>query len=125
LPEPSGITAIAEGRTEYLKRISGTDKNDYVKVWNARAQLLYQWKYKLQYLIVPQGGLEAQAPVFNITEGSSPVSETILGDPQEGDFFAFSSPRRYYFNTQEAAAASAVNRARQRISELKGLECHK
>jgi len=125
LPEPGSITGIAEGRTEYLKRISGTDKNDYVKIWNARVQLIYQWKYKLQYLLMPQGGLEAQAPIFNIAEGTAPVSETITGDPQDGDFFAFSSPRRYYFNTQEAAIASAVNRAKQRVSELKGLECPK
>jgi len=125
LPKANSITASSEGRTEYLKRISGTDKNDYVKVWNAKVQLVYQWKYGLQYLLMPQGGLEAQAPVFHETEGTMPVSETITGDPQEGDFFAFSSPRRYYFNTQEAAINSAVNRAKQRVSELKSLECVK
>ena len=125
LPDPDKVTATADGRTEYLKRIEGTDKNDYVKVWNGRVQLVYQWKYQLQYLLMPQGGLEAQAPIFNVTEGTSPVSETIVGDPQDGDFFAFSSPRRYYFNTQEAALASAVNRTKQRIAELKGLECPK
>jgi hypothetical protein len=125
LPNPASITASTEGRTEYLKRISGTDKSDYVKVWNAKAHLAYQWKYRLQYLVMPQGGFEAQAPVFRETDGTTPVSETIMCDPQESDFFAFSSPRRYYFNTPEAASNSAVKNARQRISELKNLECVK
>jgi len=125
LPDTASITATTEARTEYLKRISGTNKNDYVKIWNAKVQLVYQWKYKLHYLLMPQGGLEAQAPVFHETEGTAPVSETIAGDPQEGDFFAFSSPRRYYFDSQEAAQKSAVKRAKQRISELRGLECAK
>jgi hypothetical protein len=125
LPDPASIVASSEGRTEYLKRISGTNKNDYVKVWNAKVQLVYQWKYKLHYLLMPQGGLEAQAPVFHETEGTAPVSETITGDPQESDFFAFSSPRRYYFDSQEAAQSSAVRLAKQRILELKGLECKK
>ena len=123
LPNPASLIASSEGRTEYLKRISGTAENDYVKVWNARVQLVYQWKYKLHYLLMPQGGLDAQAPVFHETEGTAPVSETITGDPQESEFFAFSSPRRYYFNSQEAAQNSAVKHAKQRISELKGLEC--
>jgi hypothetical protein len=125
LPSPESIVAITEGRTEYLKRISGTSKNDYVKVWNAKVQLAYQWKYKLQYLLMPQGGLEAQAPVFRETEGTSPIFEAITGDSQESEFFAFSSPRRYYFESQEAAQNSAVKRAKQRISELKSLECKK
>jgi len=125
LPDTAKITAATEGRTEYLKKISGTDKNDYVKIWNAKVQLVYQWKYKLHYLLMPQGGLEAHAPVFHETEGTAPVSETITGDPQEGDFFAFSSPRRYYFDSQEAAQKSAVKLAKQRVSELKGLECPK
>jgi hypothetical protein len=125
LPDTTKIVAAADGRTEYLKRISGTDKNNYVKVWDAKVQLVYQWKYKLHYLLVPQGGLEAQAPVFHETEGTVPVSEAIMGDPQDGEFFAFSSPRRYYFDSQEAALNSAVKRTKQRISELKGLECAK
>lgn len=125
LPDPSSITASAEGRTEYLKRISGTDRNDYVKVWNANVQLIYQWKFRLNYLIIPQGGLEAQAPVFHEAEGTRPVVEAIAGDPQESDFFAFSSPRRYYFDSQQAAINSAVNRARQRVAELRALECAK
>ncbi|MDR0517014.1 MAG: hypothetical protein LBH25_08230 [Fibromonadaceae bacterium] len=125
LPDIGSLSTNTEGRTEYLKRISGTDKNDYVKVWNAKIQLVYQWKYRLQYLVMPQGGLDAQAPVFRETEGTTPVSETIVGDPQESEFFAFSSPRRYYFNTPEAAANSAAKSARQRISELKNLECAK
>ena len=125
LPNPGSITATTEGRTEYLKRISGTEKNDYVKVWNANVSLVYQWKYRLQYLVMPQGGLEAQAPVFRETDGSMPVTESITGDPQESDFFAFSSPRRYYFSTPEAASNSAMKNARQRISELKNLECVK
>lgn len=123
LPSPSAITASTEGRTEFLKRISGTNKNEYTKVWNAKVQLVYQWKYKLQYLIVPQGGLEAKEPVFRETEGSMPVSETVVSDPQESDFFAFSSPRRYYFTSAEEAQKSAVKQAKQRISELKSLEC--
>lgn len=123
LPDPAGLVASTEGRTEYLKRISGTDKSDYVKVWDSKVQLVYQWKYRLQYLLMPQGGLEAQAPIFRETEGTAPVSETITGDPQDSDFFAFSSPRRYYFDSQELAQNSAVKRARQRITELKGLEC--
>jgi len=125
LPDTTRIVATTEGRTEYLKRISGTNKNDYVKVWNAKVQLVYQWKYKLHYLLMPQGGLEAQAPIFHETEGTMPVSETISGDPEDGEFFAFSSPRRYYFDSPEAAQRSAVKRAKQRISELKGLECGK
>jgi len=125
LPDTAKIVATTEGRTEYLKRISGTDKNDYVKVWNANVQLIYQWKYKLHYLLMPQGGLEAGVPIFHETEGTAPVSETITGDPQDGEFFAFSSPRRYYFDSQEAAQTSAVKRAKQRISELKGLGCTK
>jgi len=125
LPDTAKIVAATEGRTEYLKRISGTDKNDYVKVWNAKVQLVYQWKYKFHYLLMPQGGLEAGAPIFHETEGTMPVSETIIGDPQDGEFFAFSSPRRYYFDSQEAAQISAAKRAKQRISELKGLGCAK
>jgi hypothetical protein len=125
LPDAAAVVASTEGRTEYLKRISGTNKNDYVKVWNSKVQLVYQWKYKLHYLLMPQGGLDAQAPVFHETEGTMPYAETITGDPNEGDFFAFSSPRRYYFDSQEAAQNSAVKLARQRISELKALECPK
>ncbi len=125
LPDTAKIIAVADGRTEYLKRISGTAKNDYVKVWNAQVQLVYQWKFKFHYLLMPQGGLEAQTPIFHETEGTAPFSETITGDPQEGDFFAFSSPRRYYFDSEEAAQKSAVKRAKQRISELRGLECPK
>ena len=125
LPDTAGIVASSEGRSEFLKRISGTAKNDYVKVWNAKVQLVYQWKYKLHYLLMPQGGLEAQAPIFHETEGTMPVAENIMGDPQDGDFFAFSSPRRYYFDSQEAAQNSAARRAKQRIFELKGLECAK
>ncbi|MCL2206827.1 MAG: hypothetical protein FWB90_01885 [Fibromonadales bacterium] len=125
LPDMANLIAAAEGRTEYLKKIGGTEKNDYVKVWNARVQLVYQWKYKLHFLLMPQGGMEAQAPIFRETEGTAPFVENIAGDPQEGDFFAFSSPRRYYFDSQEAAQNSAVRLAKQRISELKGLECKK
>ncbi|MCL2282491.1 MAG: hypothetical protein FWC26_04155 [Fibromonadales bacterium] len=125
LPDAASLTAATEGRTEYLKRINGTEKNEYVKIWNASVQLTYQWKYKLHYLLMPQGGLEAQAPIFHEAEGTMPFSESISGDPQEGDFFAFSSPRRYYFDSQNAAQNSAVKRAKQRISELKGLECPK
>jgi len=125
LPDINKIVAATEGHTEFLKRISGTTKNDYVKVWNSKVQLVYQWKYRLHYLLMPQGGLEAQAPVFHETEGTTPISETIIGDPQDSEFFAFSSPRRYYFDSQEAAQNSAVKRAKQRISELKGLECTK
>jgi len=125
LPDTVHLVAATEGRTEYLKRISGTEKNDYVKVWNARVQIVYQWRYKLNFLLMPQGGLETKAPIFHETEGTAPFAENIAGDPQEGDFFAFSSPRRYYFDSQEAAQNSAIKRAKQRISELKGLECKK
>jgi hypothetical protein len=130
LPDTSKVAATADGRNEYLKNISGTNKNDYVKVWNAQVNLIYQWKYKLNYLLIPQGGLEAKDPVFHETEGTIPVSELITGDPQEGDFFANaktqgSGSRGYYFNSQEAAEKSAARRAKQRIIELKGLECHK
>jgi hypothetical protein len=125
LPDPSGIAAIPEGRTEYLKNISGTNKSDYVKIWNAKVQLVYQWKYKLNYLLIPQGGMETSSPVFRETEGTTPVSEAITGDPQESDFFAFANPRRYYFNSQETAMSSAVKYAKQRISELRGLLCAK
>jgi hypothetical protein len=124
LPDTVGIAAISEGRTEYLKNISGTNKNDYVKIWNAKVQLVYQWKYKLNYLLIPQGGMEAN-PVFRETEGTTPISEAITGDPQESDFFAFANPRRYYFNSQEMATSSAVKHAKQRVSELKGLLCAK
>ena len=120
---PENVSAAAEGRTEYLKRIGGTDKNDYVKIWNATVALTYQWKYKLHYLIMPQGGLDAQAPVFHETEGTTPVTESITGNPQDGDFFAFSNPRRYYFASATEAQNSAVKYAKQRISELKSLEC--
>ena len=125
LPDTSRITVSSEGRTEYLKNISGGNKSDHVKIWNAKVQLVYHWKYKFLYLLVPQGGLETKAPIFHETEGTTPTSETITGDPQESDFFAFSNPRRYYFNSQEAAQNSAVKKAKQRISELKGLVCAK
>jgi len=125
LPDPANITAVSEGRTEYLKNISGTNKSDYVKIWNAKVQLVYQWKYKLNYLLIPQGGMETSPPVFRETEGTTPVSEAITGDPQESDFFAFANPRRYYFDSQEMAMSSAVKHARQRVSELKGLVCTK
>jgi hypothetical protein len=125
LPDPAGIAAIPEGRTEYLKNISGTGKSDYVKIWNAKANIVYQWKYKLNYLLIPQGGMETSQPVFRETEGTTPVSEAITGDPQESDFFAFANPRRYYFNSQETAMSSAVKHAKQRVSELRGLLCAK
>jgi len=130
LPDTSKIVASTDGRTEYLKNISGTGKNDYVKIWNSKIELFYQWKYKLHYLLVPQGGLEAHAPIFHETEGTAPYSESITGDPQEGDFFANANSsaggsRAYYFNSQEAAQNSAVRRTKQRILELKGLECTK
>jgi hypothetical protein len=124
LPDTASITATAEGRTEYLKNISGTGKSDHVKIWNAKVQLVYQQKYKLNYLLIPQGGMETN-PVFRETEGTMPVSEAITGDPQESDFFAFANPRRYYFNSQEMAMKSAVKHAKQRVSELKGLLCAK
>jgi len=122
LPDTASISAIPEGRTEYLKNISGTGKSDYVKVWNARVQLVYQQKYKLNYLLISQGGMEAN-PVFRETEGMAPVSEAIYGDVQDSDFFAFANPRRYYFNTQEAAKSSAVKLAKLRVSELRGMLC--
>jgi len=125
LPDAASVTAIPEGRTEYLKNISGTNKSEHVKIWNAKVQLVYQWKYRLNYLLIPQGGMETSAPVFRETEGTTPVSEAITGDTQESDFFAFANPRRYYFASQEAAMNSAVKHARQRISELKGLLCTK
>jgi len=125
LPDTANLIVISDKRTEYLKRIGGTEKNDYVKVWNAETQIVYQWKYKLQYIMMPQGGLEAQAPVFREADGSMPYSEIIIGDPNDGDFFAFSNPRRYYFDSEEAAWNSAAKRAKQRILELKGLECPK
>jgi hypothetical protein len=74
---------------------------------------------------MPQGGLEAQAPIFRETEGTSPVFESITGNSQESEFFAFSRPRRYYFESQEAVQNSEVKRAKQRILELKSLECKK
>ncbi|MDR1758935.1 MAG: hypothetical protein LBR60_00220 [Fibrobacter sp.] len=123
LPAPEALTASTQGRTEYLKRISGTNKNDYVKVWDAKVQLVYQWKYKLHYLLVPQGGLEKQEPIFHEVEGTTPFALEVTSDPQESDFFAFSSPRRYYFDSREAAQNSAVRRAQQKLSELKVLEC--
>jgi hypothetical protein len=130
LPDTSSVVATADGRNEYLKNISGAGKNDYVKIWTGKVNLVYQWKYKLNYLLIPQGGLETGAPVFHEAEGTTPVSEIIEGDPQEGDFFANSkSPgagsRSYYFNSQDAAQKSAARRAKQRITELKGLECRK
>jgi hypothetical protein len=125
LPDTSGIVATSESRAEYLRRIAGSDKSDYVRIWDAKVHLIYQWKYKFNYLLMPQGGLDAQAPIFHETEGTTPVSETITGDPQEGDFFAFSNPRRYYFNSQEAALNSAAKRAKQRILELRSLRCSK
>jgi len=124
LPDTSSLTAATEGRTEYLKNISGTGKSDYVKVWNARVQLVYQQKYKLNYLLIPQGGMETN-PVFREAEGTMPISEAITGDVQESDFFAFANPRRYYFNTPEAAKISAVKQAKQRVSELRGMLCTK
>jgi len=124
LPDTAGITAIPEGRTEYLKNISGTGKSDYVKIWNAKVQLVYQQKYKLNYLLIPQGGMETN-PVFREAEGTTPISEAITGDVQESDFFAFANPRRYYFNSQDAAKISAVKRAKQRVSELRGMLCTK
>jgi hypothetical protein len=125
LPDTASMVASSEGRTEYLKNISGTNKSDYVKIWNAKIQLVYQWKYKLNYLLIPQGGLETKEPIFREAEGTMPVSETITGDPQESDFFAFANPRRYYFNSQEMAMSSAVKQAKRRVSELKGLVCSK
>ncbi len=123
LPAPESLTASTEGRTEYLKRISGTNKNDYIKVWDAKVLIAYQWRYKLHYLLVPQGGLESKDPIFHEVEGTTPFALEVTSDPQESDFFAFSSPRRYYFDSQEAAQNSAVKRARQKITELKALEC--
>ena len=125
LPDASSLTAIPEGRTEYLKNISGTNKSEHVKIWNARVQLVYQQKYKLNYLLIPQGGMETSSPVFREAEGTTPISESITGDPQESDFFAFANPRRYYFNSPEMAMNSAVKHAKQRVSELKGLLCNR
>jgi len=122
LPDTASLTAIPEGRTEYLKNISGTGKSDYVKIWNAKVQLVYQQKYKLNYLLIPEGGMETN-PVFREADGTMPISEAITGDVQESDFFAFANPRRYYFNSQEAAKISAVKHAKQRISELRGMLC--
>jgi hypothetical protein len=125
LPDAANLTAFPEGRTEYLKNISGTNKSEYVKIWNAKVQLVYQQKYRLNYLLIPQGGMETGSPVFRETDGTMPVSEAITGDPQESDFFAFANPRRYYFNSPEMAMNSAVKHAKQRISELKGLLCNR
>jgi hypothetical protein len=130
LPDPSKVVATSDGRNEFLKNIMGNGKNEYVKIWTGKVNLVYQWKYKLNYLLVPQGGLETGNPVFHETEGTMPISELIEGDPQEGDFFANSKSqgagsRSYYFNSQQAAENSAAKRAKQRIAELKGLECTK
>lgn len=123
LPADSSLQASATGHDEYLKRILGGTENRNVKVWDAKLTLTYQRHIKLLYVLAPQGGLEKQEPIFREMESSQMVSETIASSPGDSDFFAFSSPRRYFFETEAKAMASAQKKAKIRLGELRPLLC--
>jgi len=123
LPADSSLQASATGHDEYLKRILGGSESRNVKVWDAKITLTFQRHVKLLYVLAPQGGLEKQEPVFREVESSQMVSETIPSSPGDSDFFAFSSPRRYYFETEAKAIASARKKALIRLGELRPLLC--
>jgi len=123
LPTDSTLQATTRGHDEYLKRILGGNEDRYVKVWDAQVTFTYQLQARLLYVLVPQGGLEKQEPVFKEMDGSRAVSETIQSQPGDSDFFAFSSPRRYFFDSEAKARTSALQRARQRLAQLRPLLC--
>ncbi len=123
LPADSALQVVSHGRDEYLKRILGGTENRYVKVWDAEVVLNYQRQSKLLYVLVPQGSLASGEPVFRESETNRMVSDTIRSDAGDGDFFAFSSPRRYYFDSEDKAKGSALARARQKLGSLRSWVC--
>jgi hypothetical protein len=123
LPSDSSLQAVTTGREEYLKRILGGAENRHVKVWEAQVKLTFQRQAKLLYVLVPQGGMEKQDPIFRETETSHTVAETIDAQTVDSDFFAFSSPRRFFFDSEAKARESALKRARIHLNELKPLLC--
>jgi len=120
LPVPAVSTKSSE---IYLKKISGTSKNDYVRVWEAKAHLMWSVRYRLMYVFASGNNLEKQVPVFQAEQANRIYEETFAADPAEGSFYAGSSPRTYYFDSEEKAVASAKKRAEARIAELSPLLC--
>ena len=123
LPSEDSLQAKSEGHDEYLKRILGGKDNRHVKVWQAQVRLSYTVRYQLLYVLIPEGGLEKQEPIFKEVVAEHMAGETLSSSSGDSDFFAFSSPRRYYFDSEAKASQSALKQARQRLSELRPLQC--
>jgi hypothetical protein len=56
-------------------------------------------------------------------DASAPLMETVLSNPSDADLFAQSNPRRYYFDSEAKAVASAKKRAMELVNALKPWLC--
>lgn len=123
LPQDNELQALPQSRSEFLKRILGGTENRHTTVWEASITFSYHKTFRLLYVLTSQGGLGKQEPIFREIEASAAVTETIAARPDDSDFFAFSSPRRYYFDTAAKAEASALRHAQNRLAALRPLLC--
>lgn len=123
LPSEPSLQAVTQSESKYLKRILGGADNRHVPVWQAKVTFSYQKVFRLLYVLSPQGGLGPQEPTFREVKSTQAITETVHAQTSDSDFFAFSSPRQYFFDTESKAKASALKHAQIRLLTLRPLTC--
>lgn len=123
LPSESSLLPVSQSESKYLKRILGGSDNRHVTIWHSKITFSYQKKFRLLYVLTPQGGFNTQEPIFREMESTQAITETIHSQTADSDFFAFSSPRQYFFDTESKAKASALKHTQNRLATLNPLMC--
>jgi hypothetical protein len=123
LPKPQGLVATTKAHTKYLKDIDGKEGDDrYVKTYTASVEINYLVRQK-ELIIITTSSVTGQEPVIKEVERMVRKSETIVSDPEEGDLFAGSSPRRYYFSDPGKAEQDARDRAAAWLKQHADVVC--
>jgi len=123
LPEPQQLTAEVVSDARYLKHINDDpDRNEFIRFYKAKVEVNYM-VYQKSLIIVTSNSVPAQEPVMKVVEKK--IRETKLFESREshGDIFAGRSDRMYYFSSEQAAVADALERAKIWLEQQAPIVC--
>lgn len=123
LPSEADLAPISTSTEKFLRKLDGTDRDDYGTLWTTTIQIGYQVRQRFLYVVGTKGVGATAAPQFRNDSAQFFASEEIVSDPSVSKHFHGASPRTRYFANAQDAEASARVRAAARLKELKANLC--
>jgi hypothetical protein len=123
LPKAADIEPFVDAKVLYVRDVNGKkDSNKYVNTFVAHVEIHYLMRQR-EMIIITSNSVPSQSPVIKEVTRMVPRCDTVYSAAQEGDVFAGTTPRTYYFTKQEDAAKSAQSRAATWIKQHEPILC--